>query len=111
MGRALAFILLSLCFLSVLPSAGSARLNRSPEVTREFQRQNPCPSTGKTSGRCPGYVKDHVIPLACGGADKVANLQWQTTQEGKAKDRTELSCQVRLPREQSVGSVTILRGH
>src|SRR5947209_3638523 len=111
MYRAPAFILLSLCFLGGLPNAGSARADRSPEVTREFQQQNPCPSTGKTSGRCPGYVKDHVIPLACGGADKVANLQWQTTQQARAKDRVELSCQARSPQEQRVGTVTILRGH
>jgi hypothetical protein len=31
----------------------------------------------------PSYVKDHVVPLACGGPDSVGNLQWQT----KAKDR------------------------
>src|SRR5216684_5777122 len=111
MGRALAFILLSLGFLSVLPNAGSARPDRSPEVTREFQRQNPCPSTRKTSGPCPGYVKDHIVPLACGGADKVANLQWQTTEQARAKDRVELSCQARSPQEQRVGTVTILRGH
>jgi hypothetical protein len=49
----------------------------------------PAPSTGSTSGACPGYVKDHVIPLACGGADSVGNLQWQTVEDAKAKDRWE----------------------
>ena len=34
-----------------------------------FERQHPCPSTRRTSGRCPGYVVDHVRPLECGGAD------------------------------------------
>jgi len=29
----------------------SAREDRSREVTREFQHEHPCPSTGKTSGR------------------------------------------------------------
>jgi hypothetical protein len=24
---------------------------------------------GKTSGACPGYRKDHVVPPACGGPD------------------------------------------
>jgi hypothetical protein len=52
----------------------------------EFQRQHPCPSTGRTTGACPGFVKDHVIPLACGGPDSVANLQWQTIAAAKAKD-------------------------
>jgi hypothetical protein len=52
-------------------------------------KSNPCPSTGKTSGACRGYVMDHVRPLACGGPDTSSNLQWQTTQEAKAKDKVE----------------------
>lgn len=62
---------------------------RSREVTREFQREHPCPSTGKKYGPCPGYVKDHVVPLCKGGADATWNLQWSTIAEGKAKDKTE----------------------
>jgi hypothetical protein len=62
---------------------------RSPEVTREFQREHPCPSTGKQTGACPGYVKDHVVALCAGGPDVVSNLQWQTTAESKAKDQWE----------------------
>ena len=53
------------------------------------QREHPCPSTGLTSGACPGYRKDHVIPLGCGGPDTVANLQWQTIRDARAKDRIE----------------------
>ena len=68
----------------------SAREHRSREVTWEFQREHPCPSTGRTSGACPGYRKDHIIPLACGRPDKVWNLQWQTIAAAKAKDRSEL---------------------
>jgi hypothetical protein len=30
----------------------------------EFQRQHPCPSTGRATGACPGYIKDHIVPLA-----------------------------------------------
>jgi hypothetical protein len=73
----------------VLPNVASAREYRSREVTREFQREHPCPSTGRTSGACPGYRKDHVKPLACGGPDAVWNLQWQTVAEARAKDRWE----------------------
>ena len=41
----------------------------------------------------PGYVVDHIIALACGGADTPANMQWQTIAEGRAKDRRErLGC-------------------
>jgi hypothetical protein len=64
-------------------------IKRSPEAKHEFQRSHPCPATGKTSGRCPGYVVDHVVPLKRGGADAPSNMQWQTTAEAKAKDKTE----------------------
>jgi len=57
-----------------------------------FMRQHPCPSTGRTSGRCPGYVVDHVRALECGGADAPSNMQWQTMSAAKAKDRTERYC-------------------
>ena len=36
-----------------------------------------------------GYVTDHIVPLACGGADAPSNMQWQTIEEAKAKDRVE----------------------
>jgi hypothetical protein len=57
----------------VLPSSASAK-----QVKREFQLTHPCPATGRTSGARHDYVKDHVLPLACGGSDAVSNLQWQT---------------------------------
>jgi len=44
--------------------------------------------TGYPHGR-PGYVVDHIIPLACGGADAPTNMQWQTVAAGKMKDRSE----------------------
>jgi len=36
-----------------------------------------------------GYVVDHVVPLKRGGPDRPDNMQWQTTAEGKAKDKVE----------------------
>ena len=44
---------------------------------------------GETTGTCPGYVADHVIPLRRGGADAVENMQWQSKEEAKTKDRIE----------------------
>jgi len=65
------------------------RIRRNPEARREFMKQHPCPSTGKTSGRCPGYVVDHVQALKHGGADAPSNMQWQTKAAAKAKDKWE----------------------
>jgi hypothetical protein len=75
--------------VAIAATAPSAREYRSREVTREFQREHPCPSTGLMIGRCPGYRRDHVKPLACGGSDAVSNMQWQTIRDAKAKDRWE----------------------
>jgi hypothetical protein len=55
-----------------------------PPLSMMFQRIDPCPATG-----CPGYVKDHVIPLACGGPDAPSNMQWQTIRNARAKDKWE----------------------
>jgi hypothetical protein len=66
--------------------AAPAAKHRSRTVAREFQREHPCPSTGLPTGPCPGYWKDHIVPLACGGPDAVANLQWQTISEARPKD-------------------------
>lgn len=68
------------------------RIKRSGAAKDAFKRQQPCPSTGRGSGACPGFVIDHIKPLECGGADSPANMQWQTIADGKAKDKTERSC-------------------
>ncbi|HTP27997.1 MAG TPA: HNH endonuclease signature motif containing protein [Anaeromyxobacteraceae bacterium] len=68
---------------------GSSHAKRDPAERRAFQRTHPCPSTGRTSGACPGYVVDHVQALKRGGADAPSNMQWQTVEDAKAKDRVE----------------------
>ena len=65
------------------------RIARDPRQTNAFRKQHPCPSTGKTSGSCPGYVIDHVVPLKRGGADAPGNMQWQTEGAAKQKDKWE----------------------
>ena len=84
-----ASLTIALAVALACPAPLAAKEYRSREVTREFQRQHPCPSTGNTRGACPGYVRDHIWPLACGGPDSVANLQWQTIRDARAKDRWE----------------------
>ena len=65
------------------------KIARSASAKRSFQASSPCPSTGKTTGPCKGYVIDHKTPLACGGADAPENMQWQMAAAAKLKDRTE----------------------
>src|SRR6516162_4122287 len=71
----------------ILSVAASAKEHRSASVKHEFQLTYPCPSTGLTSGACPGWVKDHIVPLVCGGPDAPSNMQWQTIRGAKAKDK------------------------
>jgi hypothetical protein len=68
------------------------RIKRSAAAKNDFKQQHPCPSTGRSSGACPGYVVDHVRALECGGPDNSSNMQWQTIAAGKAKDKTERNC-------------------
>ncbi len=68
-----------------------AKVSAEPTVrhrapVREFRQSNPCPSTGLTDGKCPGFVVDHVVPLCFGGPDTADNLQWQELQLSYRKD-------------------------
>jgi hypothetical protein len=65
------------------------RFKRSEAVKDQFKRQHPCPATGKSSGPCPGYVIDHVVPLCASGPDAAYNMQWQTLEQSKEKDHWE----------------------
>lgn len=65
------------------------RIKRSGKAKNDFKAANPCPANGNRSGSCPGYVIDHIKPLACGGADSPENMQWQTNVAGKEKDAWE----------------------
>jgi hypothetical protein len=52
-------------------------------------KSHPCPSTGKTHDACPGYVVDHKQALKHRGADGPPNMQWQTKEAARAKDKWE----------------------
>jgi hypothetical protein len=61
------------------------RIHRSEAERLEFMKR-----TGYPHGR-PGYVIDHIKPLSEGGADDPSNMQWQSVEEAKAKDKVERS--------------------
>jgi hypothetical protein len=48
-------------------------------------------------GPCHGYVIDHIVPLACKGADAPSNMQWQTIADAKFKDHWERNCELWWP--------------
>jgi len=65
------------------------KIARDPRQLNAFKKQHPCPATGKTYGACPGYIVDHVIPLKRGGPDTPGNMQWQTKEAAREKDKWE----------------------
>ena len=65
------------------PRDAHGKIQRSEVAKRDFMKQS-----GYPNGR-PGYVVDHIVPLAKGGKDTPSNMQWQTTAEARAKDRVE----------------------
>lgn len=89
------------CFLFLSTVADSAtkcdtcprdkrgHIERSTSAKTEFRLTNPCPITGSSKGACSGYVIDHVIALKRNGTDTPDNMQWQTFEEAKEKDKWE----------------------
>lgn len=74
-----------LCYTSAhqIPRNESGRIIRSAAVVRQFKQQ-----TGYPKGR-HGYIIDHITPLKRGGCDTPENMQWQTIQNAKEKDKWE----------------------
>ena len=85
MKRLILLLILSLALISSV----DAKQERSQKAKDDFKHSHPCPSNGNDHGACPDYVIDHVIALACGGADAPENMQWQSVEEGKLKDKWE----------------------
>ena len=57
----------------------------SDSETAIFRKSHPCPSFGRTSGSCPGYVVTYVTPPRKGGAHSATNTQWLTNVEAKGQ--------------------------
>lgn len=68
-------------------------ITRCASEVRAFRKLHPCPATGLVRGTCHGWVVDHIVALECGGADDPSNMQWQTVEDAKAKDKWEGKCQ------------------
>ena len=81
--------LAALLMASLTATHAAARTKRSQSAKVEFKQQHPCPATGAPRGPCKGYVIDHIVPIACHGADALSNMQWQTVADAKAKDKWE----------------------
>jgi hypothetical protein len=79
---------LSIAIFFVCSNSDGATM-RTAAARQAFKNEHPCPGTGKSRGACPGWVIDHIKPLACNGADAPSNMQWQTVSEAKAKDKWE----------------------
>lgn len=69
--------------LSVRVRDKHGNLVRSQSRRHLFMRM-----TGHPNGR-PGYVIDHLVPLACGGFDGPSNMTWLPIAEWKAKSLWE----------------------
>lgn len=80
----------------------NGEITRSTAVLNAFKRIHPCPSTGKTTGACPRWAMNHVIPRACGGCDSVNNIDWMATdiktcKEDWCRDRYERKIYDQVP--------------
>ena len=70
--------------------------SRPSSAKENFRKANPCPSTGRSSGSCPGYEVEHMNPPACGGADSPGNMQWVQASAARKKGAPE--CKTRWGR-------------
>lgn len=72
-------------FAALALPACAQPIERSRAEVRAFRAENPCPSTGRTRGACPGWAVDHVRALCAGGEDARTNMQWISNEDHRFK--------------------------
>lgn len=80
---------LALMLAAAVAACANSAPTRSSSVRAAFMRAHPCPATGLPKGPCEGWNIDHVVPLKCGGADDIGNMQWLTITDHLAKTKRE----------------------
>lgn len=87
--------MIGILFVILALLVGSAEASIAPQChikTKELRHIAPVHRFWRETGHphgWPGHVVDHICPLACGGLDDPINYQWQTVEEGHAKDKIE----------------------
>ena len=79
----MAVVVLVALTLAALTTEAKADGCRSTAVKHQFDKQQGYPQGRK------GYIVDHVCALSVGGIDSTINMQYQTIEQSKAKDRIE----------------------
>jgi hypothetical protein len=64
-------------------STGSGFQELQRHLKESFQRSHPCPSTGRTTGNCPGWFVGYVRLPRLGGTYDPSNLRWMTDAEAE----------------------------
>jgi hypothetical protein len=75
--------------LSLLFSVNASASTRHTAQANAFRKANACPVTNKIQARCPGWVVNHIEPLACGGTDVPANMEWEQRAPSYKRDAFE----------------------
>ena len=84
---------LAFAFGAILACAPAVEA-RDRSVAIAFEATHPCPSTGANRGGCPGFIRDHWIPLCAGGPDSTDNMWWEEADRSYQKDEYEVAlCQ------------------
>jgi hypothetical protein len=72
-------------------SAAAVAADPGPAQRKTIPWHDFMKQSGYPNGR-PGYVINHILPIECGGADVPSNMQWQSVEESKSRDRTDRNC-------------------